>query len=136
MGHVFSGTEATLIEKMLGAAPLVILITHLKDHRIGKIKTGKQIPDAQRTLEEKASLRLWLRHNPDSPKPIGLVLKRIEKWKLDENGLEAICVLPRRINPCTWQKIQQVPGTILSEIVTRLPMNGPMNLNCLSSMAP
>lgn len=97
--------EAVLIEKLLDAAPLVILITHLKDHRIGDKKTGKKIPDAQKTLEEKSNFRLWLRHNPDSPAPIGLVLKRIEKLEVTKTGLHAINILPRKIKPCTWDKI-------------------------------
>lgn len=97
--------EAQLIEKLLDAAPLVILITHLKPHRIGKAKTGKEIPDSQKTLEEKCNMRIWLRHNPSSPAPIGLVLKRIAKIEVDESGIHPINVLPRKINPCTWNRI-------------------------------
>jgi len=99
--------EATLYQKMLRAAPLVILVTHLKDHNINGVKTGKQIPDAQRPLLQKCTLRLFLRHNPESAAPIGLVLKRIEKWHIDENGMRMVSVLPRRLNPCTWAKIRE-----------------------------
>lgn len=97
--------EAQLIEKLLDAAPLVLLVTHLKPHRIGKAKTGKEIPDSQKTLEEKCNMRIWLRHNPESPAPIGLVLKRIAKMQVDENGIHPVNVLPRKVNPCTWTRI-------------------------------
>lgn len=99
--------EAMLYQKMLNAAPLVILITHLKDHNIGGVKTGKQIPDAQKPLLQKCTLRLFLRHNPESPAPIGLVLKRFEKWQIDADGMHMVNVLPRKLNPGTWANIQK-----------------------------
>lgn len=99
--------EVMLYTKMLRAAPTVFLVTHLKDDRINGIKTGKQIPESGKSLLQKATLRLYLRHNPKSPAPIGLVLKRIEKWTQTAEGLEAIAVLPRRLEPCTWKKIRE-----------------------------
>lgn len=100
--------EAMLYQKLLKAAPLVILVTHLKDDRLNGVKTGKQIPDAQRPLLQKATLRLFLRHNAQSAAPVGLVLKRLEKWVItEEEGMQPISVLPRRLQPCTWKKIRE-----------------------------
>lgn len=98
--------EAQVIDRILAATPLVILVTHLKDQRQGKVKTGKQIPDSKKTLDEKCSLRLWLYPDASSAKPTGLVLKRIEKWvEVKGGGIEPVCVLPRKLRPCTWQHI-------------------------------
>lgn len=98
--------ESQVLDRMLEVTPLVILVTHLKGHRLDGVKTGKQIPASKRVLDEKCSLRLWLNHNPKSPQPIGLVLKRIEQWvNIEGGGIEPVCVLPRKLNPCTWKRI-------------------------------
>jgi hypothetical protein len=97
--------EAVLFEKLLDAAPLVILTTHLKDHFVGNARTGKQIPDSSKALSQKANLRIWLRHNENGPAPIGLVLKRPSKVIVEEGGIKVVNVLPRKLNPCTWEHI-------------------------------
>lgn len=97
--------EAIVIDKLLQVAPLVILITHLKDHTIGAVKTGAEIPDCKKPVVEKSRIRLWLRHNPDGPAPIGLVLKRLSKVEVSTGGIVPVNVLPRKINPCTWERI-------------------------------
>ena len=97
--------EAIVIDKLLQVAPLVILITHLKDHTIGAVKTGAEIPDCKKPVVEKSRIRLWLRHNPDGPAPIGLVLKRLSKVEVGMGGIIPVNVLPRKINPCTWERI-------------------------------
>ena len=97
--------EAIVIDKLLQVAPLVILITHLKDHTIGAVKTGAEIPDCKKPVVEKSRIRLWLRHNPDGPAPIGLVLKRLSKVEVGMGGIVPVNVLPRKINPCTWERI-------------------------------
>ncbi|MCG3145346.1 MAG: hypothetical protein HONDAALG_02936 [Gammaproteobacteria bacterium] len=97
--------EASVIDKMMQAAPLVILVTHLKDQSIGAVKTGKEVPDCKKPVVEKSRIRLWLRHNPDGPAPIGLVLKRLSKVQAGPNGITPINVLPRKVNPCTWERI-------------------------------
>jgi hypothetical protein len=97
--------EAAVIDMMMGAAPLVILVTHLKDQSIGAVKTGKEVPDCKKPVVEKSRIRLWLRHNPEGPEPIGLVLKRLSKVELGKDGLKAVNVLPRKLNPCTWSKL-------------------------------
>lgn len=97
--------EAAIIDKLAQVAPLVILVTHLKDQAIGSAKSGKQIPDCKKPVVEKSRMRIWVRHNPDGPKPIGLVLKRLSRVTADENGIRAVNVLPRKLNPCTWKHI-------------------------------
>lgn len=97
--------EAAIIDKMMQVAPLVMLITHLKDQNVMSVKTGKEIPDCKKPVIEKSRIRIWLHHNPDNPAPIGLVLKRLSKMIMTDGGLEAVNVLPRKVNPCTWQKL-------------------------------
>ena len=45
--------EAIVIDRLLQIAPLVILSTHLKDHNIGAVKTGAQIPDCKKPVVER-----------------------------------------------------------------------------------
>ena len=91
--------EAALIATMNDRVPLVILVTHLKDDYKNNIKTGKAVPAASRTLARVPNLRLWLRHNPNSPVPIALLLKRLDAKRLDAKGLRTVCITPRRIVP-------------------------------------
>lgn len=97
--------ETTIFDKMLQIAPLVIIVSHLKDQSIGAVKTGAQIPDVKKPIIEKSRMRIWLRHNPAGAAPIGLVLKRLSKITLNGGGLRAVNVLPRKLNPCTWDKL-------------------------------
>ena len=96
-----------VLDSFLSKAETVIITTHLKNKWIGKVRTEAQVPQCQQPLAEKASLRLWLRHNPDSQAPIGLVLKRISKSHYDKETGKVVIkpVLPRKINPCTWDVI-------------------------------
>lgn len=97
--------EAVVLDKLAAVAPLVIVITHLKDQSIGAVKTGAQIPDVKKPIIEKSRMRLWLRHNPDGAAPIGLVLKRLSKVTLNGGGIKPVNVLPRKLKPCTWENI-------------------------------
>ena len=97
--------EMKIISDILDRVPLLILTTHLRDDYINDKKTGRQVPDAKRTLEEKSNFRVWLRHNPDGPEPIGLVLKRPIKLEVTEKGIVPINILPRKMNPCNWERI-------------------------------
>lgn len=105
--------EAELLDRLLEAVPLVIVTTHLREQRKQvsenqSVRTGKLEPDARKAIEEKSNLRIWLRHNPKGvPQPIGLTLKRPIKWQRDpETGkIKPINVLPRKINPCTWEML-------------------------------
>lgn len=92
--------EAQTLAYMTTLAPLVIIISHLKNHNLNGKRTGKLVPDAKRPLTRKSILRLWLRHNPESAVPIGLVLKRIGKDMVLEDGTyDKVNVLPRRVVP-------------------------------------
>lgn len=93
------------LERLMKIADLVLITTHIREQYFGQVKTGKMEARGQRPLLEKSNLRLWLRHNPDSPAPIGLVLKRIMRMHITTSGMEAVNVLPRRLVPCTWDKI-------------------------------
>lgn len=92
--------EAELINQMGQMTNLIILITHLKDHIINNVKVpGKQIPACSPVLERVPNLRLWLRHNPKSPVPIGLVLKRITDERVENGRIRSVNILPRKIVP-------------------------------------
>lgn len=99
---------AELFDTLLGIAPLVFIVTHLKDQNISGTKTGKKVEATKRVLPQKANFRIWLRMNPSgSGAPVGLVLKRIGKAVVNKDGsMSIINVLPRRIEPCTWEKIR------------------------------
>jgi len=100
--------EAEILDRLRELADMVFIITHLKKHRIGGKETSKLVPNCKRSIIEKSQLRIWLRHNPDSPEPIGLVLKRIAKRTVTkEDGIQTVAVLPRRMNPCTWKEIKR-----------------------------
>lgn len=93
--------EGRIIARLNAVAPVVILVTHLKDQYVGPRKTGKQIPDASRTINKVPAFRVWLRRNPSgSPVPVALVLKRISEAKFIEGeGLRVTNILPPRIQP-------------------------------------
>ena len=99
--------EAQILDRLTEMAQLVILTTHLKPEVKQNVKTGRQIADCKKPLVQKTHLRLWLHLNPDSPEPIGLVLKRISKHTSTQDGIKTINVLPRKLVPCTWEKIRE-----------------------------
>jgi hypothetical protein len=96
-----------VLDRLLSIAPTVFLITHLKEKYIGNTATGLKDARGQRPVREKSSMRIWLRHNPDGPEPIGLVLKRPMRVSVVDGALKPISILPRRIKPCTWEKIAE-----------------------------
>jgi len=91
--------EAQTLNHLQTLAPIVIIVTHLKDFYLNDAKTGKQVPDASRTLARVPRFRIWLRHNPNSPVPIGLVLKRLDTKLSTPRGLRTVSILPRKIVP-------------------------------------
>lgn len=102
--------EAEVLARLLDLAPLVIVVTHLKEHRIQinesvSRATGKQIPDVKKAVIEKSRFRIWLRRNPQGNLPIGLLLKPLTRAKLVDNRVDFETVLPLKINPGTWQQI-------------------------------
>jgi hypothetical protein len=93
--------EASLISLLETLAPTVILVTHLKDMYVGQVKVpGKQVPANSNALDRVLRLRLWLRRNPNGrPVPIALVLKRLDRKIVTEQGLRTINVLPQKLVP-------------------------------------
>lgn len=95
--------EAGVVNQLQEKVPLVILIVHLKDSYIGGQKTGKMVPAHGKALNRICRLKLWTRHNPNSPVPIALILKRYDKKVfVDGKGLRTVSVLPRKITPRPW----------------------------------
>lgn len=99
------------LDRLLQIAPMVFIITHVKDKYLGMSKTGQLEARGQRPLVERPSFRVWTRHNADPADggaPIGLVLKRISSYIVTpERGIQAVNVLPRRVKPLTWEKIAE-----------------------------
>jgi hypothetical protein len=93
--------EAQMLARLNDIAPIVIVVTHLRDQYAFGKKTGKMIPDASKTITRVPRFRVWLRRNPSgSPIPIGLVLKRVDvKEYIEGKGLRTINVLPLRLVP-------------------------------------
>ncbi len=92
--------EARILGQLQEKASLVVVVSHLKDYYANNAKVaGKQIPATSRTLARVPTFRIWLKHNPASVVPIGLVLKRIATRKITDRGIRTISVLPRKIVP-------------------------------------
>jgi hypothetical protein len=91
--------EAQILNHLQTLAPTVVIVTHLKDYYFNDAKTGKQVPACSRTLVRVPRFRIWLRHNENSPVPIGLVLKRLDKKVSTDRGLRTVSILPRKIVP-------------------------------------
>jgi len=98
--------EGVIINRLQSVAKLVILVTHLKPENIAGRRTGKLIPDCKQPLVQKTLMRVYLRLNPDSPEPIGLILKRPSRQIVNENGISIVSVLPRKVKPFTWERIR------------------------------
>jgi len=96
---------AQFLDMLQQVAPLVIIITHVREKYMGNTKSGLLEAQGQKPLIERANLRVWTRHNPAGPAPIGLILKRIQKMVVTPDGLSPVNVLPRKVNPCTWARI-------------------------------
>lgn len=100
--------EAEFLDMLQQKAPLIIITSHLKNENIGGRRTGKMIPNTKRPLVQKCLLRIILRRSDDgSPIPTGLILKRISKKEITENGIETINILPVKVPHLTWAKIRE-----------------------------
>jgi len=93
--------EASLISRLHKLAPLVILVSHLKNQYLNNAPTGKEIPAVSKAVDRVCNMRLWLRHNPAGTVPIGLVLKNIDRKEYDASldRLRTVQILPTRITP-------------------------------------
>jgi hypothetical protein len=101
--------EAEFMQRLQKLAKLVIITSHLKPEVVAGTdkRTGKFIPDCKKPVIQKCYMRVYLRHNPNSPAPIGLILKRPSKQIVTDDGVEIVSVLPRRVVPFTWKKIRE-----------------------------
>lgn len=101
---------SSVVDMLSNYAPMVFLITHVKEKYVGTTKTGQLEARGQRPLMERPVFRVWTRANGD-PKdggaPIGLVLKRISRTEVTTDSIKVINVLPRKVKPLTWNKIMQ-----------------------------
>lgn len=113
--------EGQLINRLATIAEQVFLVSHLGNAYRGGVATGGQRSVASRALIQHANFRVFLKHNPDSPAPIGLVLKRINR--LADEGFGFVNVLPRKLKPCTWERIGEYWA---NPIGTRQPKSGEM----------
>lgn len=96
---------ARIINEMASKAKFVGLVTHLKDESVAGAKTGKMIPEGGRILNTACNFRIWLRKNPDSGVPIGLVLKRLAEDILTLDGfLETVNIMPWKLTPSSDDK--------------------------------
>jgi hypothetical protein len=104
--------EAQVISRLAQKCKALFLITHIKEKIIGGAKSGLYEPDCGKSFDKVCNMRLWLRHNEYSGVPIALVLKRISKVEITDDGLQVINVLPRRITPLKsetsiWQSVNR-----------------------------
>lgn len=103
--------EARLLNRLQELAPTVVIVTHLKAHYLNKARTDKEVPACSKALIRVPVMRIWLRHNNQSPVPIGLVLKRPNQKRVTDKGLRTVNILPRKIVPrpedkSLWDTIQ------------------------------
>ena len=110
MGRIKSGEqwrearkyESIVINHLAGLTKALFLVTHLRTHYLNNVAVpGKFTPDCSPTIEKVSRMRLWLRQNPNGrPVPIALVLKRLDKKFVDDEGkIRTVSVLPRKISP-------------------------------------
>lgn len=100
--------ESTVLDKLQTKAPLVIVVSHMKDENRNGVRTGKRIPDCMKPVIQKSTLRILFRHSENSSAiPTGLVLKRVGKRIVTGNGIETTNVLPRRVENLDWNKIRE-----------------------------
>lgn len=101
--------ESQVLDMLQSKVPLVIITSHMKDENVNGIRTGKRIPDCMKPVIIKSTLRIMFRHSDNgSPVPTGLVLKRIGKRTVTENGIQTISVLPRKVENLNWAKMREL----------------------------
>jgi len=107
-GPIKSLYESIMVS-WLKKAGIVFITTPIKETWVHSKPSGIFKPKGKDVLEALTGLRIWLRFRQGSKYPVGLVLKdRISKLTLNsDGGIQAQSVLPRRIDPCTWQIIKE-----------------------------
>jgi hypothetical protein len=100
--------ESLILDKMQEKAPLVIITSHMKRENISGRRTGKMIPDVKRPLIQKSLFRVLLRRSDDgSPVPTGIILKRISRKMVTDNGIKVVNILPVKVPHFTWDTIKE-----------------------------
>lgn len=100
--------ESTVLDKLQTKAPLVVIVSHMKDENRNGVRTGKRIPDCMKPVIQKSTLRILLRHSDNnSAVPTGLILKRVGRRKATPQGIVTVNVLPRKVENLDWTKMRE-----------------------------
>lgn len=98
--------EPQLLNMLLDIAPLVILCAHVKQGSVeGKKIPGRMVSEVRPAVVRKSVMRVWLRHNPLSQAPTGLIVKRLPHSEVTPQGIRPVAVFPRRIGTFTWETV-------------------------------
>lgn len=97
-----------LVVAWLGKVKMFVVTTPIGEAWVHSKPSGMMKPKGKDVLEWLTSLRIWLRFKENSKIPAGLVLKdRVTKMEyIEGEGIKKVSVLPRRIDPCTWEQIR------------------------------
>lgn len=107
LGHA-PKVEVSMLDRIITemGVETIFIINHLQDEYDSPdggdkgVKTGRKVPEASKRLEQKASARLWLKHNPDHSCPIAVVMKDPGKHKfVAGRGIVAQRLFPDRLSP-------------------------------------
>lgn len=105
--------EAVFINTLRAKCDTLFLVTHLKPYYHNNINTGKEVPDANKILDRVCQFRIWIRQNPKSAVPVGLVLKRPALREIGDDGrMKTVNFLPQKLTPTEedeslWDVIQR-----------------------------
>ena len=94
--------------ELLSKAKLVIIVTHEKAQSDAGVKTGATIPDADTSLRSEAGIVIRIGRNtrdPNSPAPIGLVIKNA--GTVDLKKRQIVRLFPDRIAPFNWTRVAE-----------------------------
>jgi len=95
------------VSDLLKIAPLVQIITHVKNQTVN----GAKIPgvfeaSAQVPMTTLPNARFWLLGSQMyHGAPVGLVLKRYTSMRVTDSGIQPVNVFPQKLSPCTWEQI-------------------------------
>lgn len=106
--------EAEIVNRVIGLAELFIAVTHVKSYNVGGTRVpGKVVADCKKPMVQKSLMRIWVKHNPRSAVPIGLVMKRLGRTSyVDGVGIRTVNVLPRKVTPRPWPTDETVDESL------------------------
>lgn len=96
--------EASILAQLVNLVPLVIVTSHLKKDAT----RVRDIAESKKPLIYKSRMRVWLRHSSNSPVPTGLMLKRLSKTEITNEGLGYINVTHRKVKDFTWKHLLEL----------------------------